>query len=69
MEINYFSDCTNEELQKLWDYRYNFSSMSQDNPIHPYLEKYCATQSKIPMVICELDFYKECARRFFENDS
>lgn len=68
MYTNYFSECTNEELKKLWDYRDNFSSLSQDNPIRPYMEKYCATLSKMPMVVCEIDFYKECTRRFFENN-
>ena len=69
MNVNYFSDCTNEELKKLWNYRDNFSSMSLDNPIRPYMEKYCTTLSKVPMVVCEIDFYKECARRFFEIKS
>lgn len=68
IHVNYFSECTNEELKRLWAYRDRFSSIEQGNPIHPYMEKYCATENKLALLVCEVDFYKECARRFFENN-
>lgn len=39
IHVNYFSECTNEELKRLWAYRDKFSSIEQDNPIHPYRDR------------------------------
>lgn len=68
-EINYFSGCTDQELKIIWDNRDKFCNFADDNPIRPYLEKYYSTQSQRPALLCELDFYKECAKRFMQSIS
>lgn len=64
---NFFADCNDSELVRLWQYYEEGNIVSRNSPFRPYLDKYGSTSSKMFLVLCEIDFLKVCAKRFFEK--
>lgn len=64
---NFFEDCNDSKLVRLWQRYEEGDIVSKDSPFRPYLDKYENTPSKMPLVLCEIDFLKVCAKRFFEK--
>lgn len=65
--INFFADCDNTELITLWQAYEAGDFTSKNTPFRPYLDKYANTPSKAPLILCEIDFLRTCAKRFYEK--
>lgn len=62
---NFFSNCSNEELKNIWVNKNKWNLLTEENPMLFYLAFYSKIDPVTPLAHCEIDFYKECTKRFF----